>query len=76
MRLILLWTSVTVSALIAQGCRQIPQLSPCQARVRDHLLNYQSRNIPPSEYYPVLEEELRKCIEEKKSKAQLGSTNF
>jgi hypothetical protein len=59
----------SVFLLTVQGCRQQGKpLSPCRAKVLRHADDYVSRHIPDSQWQPIIEAEMQKCIEEEKSK--------
>jgi hypothetical protein len=60
---------IAVLSLIPQSCRErLKPLSPCRAQVVKHAESYVSQQIPASEWQPIIEAEIKKCIAEEKSK--------
>src|SRR5260221_14527625 len=59
---------IAALSVILQSCYERPKpLSPCRAQVVKHANSYVSRHIPTSEWQPIIEAEIKKCIAEEKS---------
>src|ERR1700694_791814 len=62
-------TVIAVLSLILQSCRERRKpLSACRAQIVKHADSYVSRHIPTSEWQPIIEAEIKKCIEEERAK--------
>ena len=55
----------SLSLLMTEGCqRPSKPLSPCRAQVVKDADPYVSQHVPDSQWQPIIEAEIRKCIDE------------
>jgi hypothetical protein len=62
----LLRAMIAALLLIIASCRVSKPLSPCRAAALKHAGDYISRHVPDSQWQPIIEAELERCIEQEK----------